>query len=117
MRDKILVVDDEREIADLIEVYLKNENYEIRKCYTGKEALGCVEKIVFQNEGHTIPKEKLNAIFEKFYRLDESRTSYTGGAGLGLAIAKEIVVRHGGTITAASADNRVSFTIRIPKYI
>lgn len=71
-------------------------------------------EIVFQNEGHTIPREKLDAIFEKFYRLDESRTSKTGGAGLGLAIAKEIVSRHGGTITAESGENRVSFVIRIP---
>lgn len=71
-------------------------------------------EIVFQNEGHTIPREKLDAIFEKFYRLDEGRTSKTGGAGLGLAIAKEIVSRHGGTITAESGENRVSFVIRIP---
>lgn len=71
-------------------------------------------EIAFQNEGHTIPREKLDAIFEKFYRLDESRTSKTGGAGLGLAIAREIVSRHGGTITAESGENRVSFVIRIP---
>ena len=39
MGSKILVVDDEREIADVIELYLKNENFEVEKCYTGKEAL------------------------------------------------------------------------------
>lgn len=44
MADKILVVDDEREIADLIEVYLRNEDYRTVKCYTGREALQCVEK-------------------------------------------------------------------------
>lgn len=71
-------------------------------------------EIVFQNEGYTIPKEKLAAIFEKFYRLDEGRTSKTGGAGLGLAIAREIVTQHGGTIIAESENNRVSFIIRIP---
>ena len=42
MPDKILVVDDEREIADLIEVYLKNENFEIFKFYSSKDALVCV---------------------------------------------------------------------------
>lgn len=44
MADKILVVDDEREIADLIEVYLQNENYRIFKCYTGQEAFDQIEK-------------------------------------------------------------------------
>lgn len=78
------------------------------------EKEGAME-IVFRNEGHTIPKEKLTAIFEKFYRLDEGRTSKTGGAGLGLAIAREIVVQHGGTITAESGNNWVSFVIRLPR--
>lgn len=44
MGSKILVVDDEREIADVIELYLKNENFEVKKCYTGKEALASIEK-------------------------------------------------------------------------
>lgn len=71
--------------------------------------------ITFQNSGKTIPKEKLSAIFEKFYRLDEARASNTGGSGLGLAIAKEIVNLHGGTITAHSEQETVSFHISLPK--
>lgn len=71
--------------------------------------------ISFTNKGKTIPNEKLSAIFEKFYRMDEARTSNTGGAGLGLAIAKEIVTLHGGTITASSNNNTVTFTITLPK--
>ena len=43
MPDKILIVDDEKEIADLIEVYLKNENYTVFKFYTAKDALACIE--------------------------------------------------------------------------
>lgn len=43
MGSKILVVDDEREIADVIELYLRNENYDVIKCYTGNDALACVE--------------------------------------------------------------------------
>ena len=39
----ILVVDDEREIADVIELYLKNDQYEVLKFYTGEEALACIE--------------------------------------------------------------------------
>ena len=70
--------------------------------------------VTCKNQGKTIPQEKLSAIFERFYRLDESRASNTGGAGLGLAIAQEIVALHGGTIAAASENNTVTFTIVLP---
>lgn len=70
--------------------------------------------VTCKNQGKTIPPEKLSAIFERFYRLDESRASNTGGAGLGLAIAQEIVALHGGTIAAASENNTVTFTIVLP---
>ena len=68
----------------------------------------------FINQGRTIPKEKLASIFEKFYRLDQARTSGTGGAGLGLAIAKEIVTLHGGKIWAESREGTVVFTVSLP---
>lgn len=53
-------------------------------------------------------------IFEKFSRLDEARLSDTGGAGLGLSIAKEIISLHGGEITAQSNGETVTFTITLP---
>lgn len=68
----------------------------------------------FENHGKNIPKEKLDSIFEKFFRLDSSRRSNTGGAGLGLAIAKEIVELHGGSISARSQDEKVTFTVELP---
>lgn len=68
----------------------------------------------FINSGRTIPKDKLERIFEQFYRLDTSRATHTGGAGLGLAIAKEIVELHGGTITAYSEDETVEFIVALP---
>ena len=71
-------------------------------------------RITFTNAGNTIPKLKLDTIFEKFYRMDEARSTNTGGAGLGLAIAKEIVLRHGGTISAQSEDHITSFTVELP---
>lgn len=71
--------------------------------------------IKFQNQGKTIPKEKLASIFEKFYRMDEARTSNTGGAGLGLAIAKEIVTLHGGQITAESEEEQITFVVELPQ--
>lgn len=70
--------------------------------------------VSIQNQGPTIPEEKLSSIFEKFYRMDDARTSGTGGSGLGLAIAKEIVEAHGGTITAQSKDGITTFTVKIP---
>ena len=71
-------------------------------------------EITFTNRGRTIPKQKLKSIFEKFYRLDDARSSNTGGAGLGLAIAKEIVTLHGGTITANSENQITTFTVELP---
>lgn len=69
--------------------------------------------IVFKNKG-SIAREKLAQIFDKFYRVDEARSSGSGGAGLGLAIAKEIVVQHGGQIYATSAENSTKFTVELP---
>lgn len=70
--------------------------------------------IRFTNCGNTIPKEKLNSIFEQFYRLDTARSSKSGGAGLGLAIAKEIVELHNGMITARSENEIIEFEVEIP---
>lgn len=70
--------------------------------------------IKFTNYGRTIPQEKLSRIFEQFYRLDASRGTQSGGAGLGLAIAKQIVELHNGTITAKSYDDMVEFEVALP---
>ncbi len=67
-----------------------------------------------KNKGKTIPKDKLDRIFEQFFRLDTSRSTKSGGAGLGLAIAKEITELHGGSIKADSANESVRFTVEIP---
>ena len=68
----------------------------------------------FTNQGDTIPPKKLSRIFEQFYRLDSSRNSASGGAGLGLAIAKQIIELHHGSITASSQDEVTEFTIVLP---
>lgn len=88
--------------------------------YTGTEISITLEQdsigvlLHIKNHGKTIPAEKLSHIFEQFFRLDSSRATATGGAGLGLAIAKEIVELHGGSITAESADESITFTVRLP---
>lgn len=71
-------------------------------------------EIVVANEGEKNPEEELSAIFEKFYRVDGSRSSKTGGAGLGLAIAKEIVELHHGTIRAESDEWETRFIVTLP---
>ncbi|MEA4831367.1 MAG: vancomycin resistance histidine kinase VanS [Oscillospiraceae bacterium] len=81
-----------------LSMLLKENNVEIQVC----------------NRGKTIAPEKLNRIFEQFYRLDSSRSTATGGAGLGLAISKEIVKLHGGIITVQSSDDDIIFTVRLP---
>lgn len=81
------------------------------KCFS----VGNDVKIIFENEGQTIPKEMLDKIFEKFYRADASRSSSTGGAGLGLAIAKQIVTLHDGTICAESEEGKTRFIVTLPK--
>lgn len=88
--------------------------------YSGTEIFLSLKKeedhvvVKVQNSGKTIPPDKLSRIFEQFFRLDSSRSSATGGAGLGLAISKEIVELHGGSITAASENNSVLFTVILP---
>ena len=68
----------------------------------------------FSDQGKEISPEHLDAIFEKFFREDAARTSDKGGAGLGLAISKEIIEAHGGSITATSERGLTTFSIEIP---
>lgn len=70
--------------------------------------------ITFHNKGNTIPPEKLDRLFEQFFRLDTSRTSKTGGAGLGLSISKAVIEQHHGTIEASSYDENIIFKIALP---
>ena len=92
-------------------VNYSKENTDIDISTLNKENQATVK---ITNKGKQIPKEKLDKIFEKFYRLDSSRTSKTGGSGLGLAIAKEIVELHGGRIYAESDMKETTFSVILP---
>lgn len=72
-------------------------------------------EVIFKNKGATIPEYKLERIFDKFYRADESRGTNSGGAGLGLAITKEIIELHNGTISANSENETIEFVINLRK--
>jgi len=67
------------------------------------------------NYGRVIPSENLDKIFDKFYRVESSRSLKTGGTGLGLAIAKNIVNLHGGEIWASSDESGTRFQIELPE--
>lgn len=76
---------------------------------------GDLIRVTISNHGKTIPAKKLESVFEKFYRLDSARSTGTGGAGLGLAIAREIVTAHGGTIHAESEEGITKFITELPE--
>ncbi|MFH0941863.1 MAG: ATP-binding protein [Chloroflexota bacterium] len=72
-------------------------------------------KISVSDNGEGIPPEDLPNIFERFYRVDKSRTRATGGSGLGLTIARRLVEAHGGTIEVQSEPGKGSrFTFTLP---
>lgn len=73
-----------------------------------------VAVIRISNDGKKIPKASLDQLFERFYRVEESRSKETGGTGLGLAIAQSMVQLHGGKISVESDKNRTSFIIYLP---
>ena len=66
------------------------------------------------DDGPGVPEEDRERIFERFTRLDDSRSRHTGGSGLGLAIAREIVEHHGGTIVVAPSDSGARLVVRLP---
>lgn len=117
VEENLEVYGDPDKLARVFDNLLRNA---VAYCYENskieihaKMKRGDVE-IIFINEGNKIPGDMLQTIFEKFYRVDGSRSSGTGGAGLGLAIAKEIVELHGGRIRAKSDDLKTQFIVTLP---
>lgn len=117
--EDIFIYADADKIARVFNNILKNaiaysdRNSTIRVCVTNSKEKTFIQ---FINHGDPIPEHKLNAIFEKFYRLDSSRSSSTGGAGLGLAIAKEIVTAHEGELLVTSSPEQTVFTVILPAW-
>lgn len=77
------------------------------------EADETIVKISVTNFGYVIPEKELPMLFNKFYRVEHSRSSTTGGTGLGLAISKNIVDMHGGDIHVTSDLNGTVFTVTL----
>ena len=78
------------------------------------EQLGTEAIVVVKNNGKMIPQASLQQLFDRFYRVEESRSQETGGTGLGLAIAQSIVALHGGYIYAKSDPEWTSFIMHLP---
>nr|WP_057002894.1 ATP-binding protein [Agrilactobacillus composti] len=70
--------------------------------------------IAIRNNGQKIPDNDILHLFDRFYRVEGSRSHETGGSGLGLAIAQSIVALHGGFIYASSTDEQTSFIMHLP---
>ena len=75
------------------------------------EKIGNEAIISVKNNGKAIPKHSLDSLFNRFYRVEESRSQETGGSGLGLAISQSIIALHGGYIYAKSNPQWTSFII------
>ena len=67
------------------------------------------------NDGDEIPADKLEHLFDRFYRVDEARSNEGHHYGLGLSIAKAVAEKHGGNIAVSSQDGKVRFTVSIPE--
>lgn len=115
--ENLTVYADSEKLARVFNNILKNA---AAYCYPNTEIMISAKAdknmitVTFENHGPTIPSEQLSSIFDKFNRLDDARISDTGGAGLGLSIADEIIRLHGGEIFAQSENDTVTFTISLP---
>lgn len=115
--EHIVMFADSDKIARVFDNLLKNAvNYSYENTVIKIGARINRDKVVikFRNKSDIISPEKLERLFEKFYRADSSRGTSTGGSGLGLAIAKQITELHGGTIIAKSSVDYTDFTVVLP---
>ena len=113
-KDKILVIDDEKDILDLVDNAIK---------YSAKESkvfINAINKnteieISVRDFGKGIPENLLTRIFERFYRVDKARSRDQGGTGLGLSIVKHILQVQGGRVSVKSEIGKGSiFSLHIP---
>ena len=118
VKQKVLVNVDTVKILRVFENLLTNaikysdENSTIK---VSTSLIGAKVLITISNRGEAIPREKLNRLFDRFYRIDESRTNSTGagGSGLGLAISKNIIALHQGEIWADCTEGLITFFVEL----
>ncbi|MCM1134351.1 MAG: HAMP domain-containing histidine kinase [Clostridium sp.] len=116
-KEEIMLKCDGDKLQRVFDNLLRNAalySYPDTEIFVAADLQGEKAVVRFKNHGDTIPADKLERIFEQFYRLDSSRGTGGGGAGLGLAIARQIVTLHGGTIAAESKEEVTEFTVTLP---
>lgn len=116
IEDNIFIKGDEDKIKQLINILLDNaqkystDSGKIKAMLSREQKTGKV-RLSVENTSNYIAPDKLEKIFDRFYRLDDSRNRKTGGSGLGLNIAKSIVEAHGGEIKATHENGVTCFTV------
>lgn len=116
--EALVIEADSEQLARVLNNLFKNAlSYGVADSEIQVKLTESIDKIYLtvSNNGITIPQRQLEMIFDKFYRLDHARSTKTGGAGLGLAIAKEIMLAHDGTIHAVSENGLTTFELELPK--
>lgn len=117
INEPIAIVGDPDKIARVFDNLLKNAaNYSYKD--TIVEISAAIDNgnaiVKVRNRSDEIPQENLEKLFDMFYRADASRNASSGGAGVGLAVSKEIVELHGGTIQVSSDKEFTEFTVTLP---
>jgi two-component system, OmpR family, sensor histidine kinase CiaH len=117
--DELIVMGDRDQVRQVLVILLDNAvrytpaggRIHVQAREDGKEAV-----LTVHDTGIGIPEEALPRVFERFYRADDARNRQSGGVGLGLAIARELVTRHSGRISVTSTEGAGStFTVRLPR--
>lgn len=114
-----LVVLDKKEFKRVFDnLFANTVKYRLRKeskvLLSIKKTLdGKMTELVFQDDGPGVPEESLSRIFDSFYRVDDARNQSEKGSGIGLAVVKEIVLGHGGTVCAENRGG-LAVIIRLP---
>ena len=116
--EDVYINGDKEALKQLVSLFLDNAMKYCNK--GGKIFIGvAIEakhvRLVVSNTLESIAPGKHDRLFDRFYRADDSRNSKTGGSGIGLAVAKEIVEAHSGSITAFSKDGKsIDFDVLLP---
>lgn len=118
IEDAVSVRGNEATLRQLVSILLDNAMKYSDAYGTIVVSLHKAEKkteLIVKNTVDSVPKGNLDILFERFYRMDQSRNSETGGYGIGLSVAKAIVAAHKGNITAGSDDGKVIiFRVSLP---
>jgi signal transduction histidine kinase len=112
----VRIVGDASQVGRAVRNVLENAaRHATRRVVVRLVAEGGDAVLVVEDDGTGIPPGREEEVFERFTRLDASRTAGDGGTGLGLPIAREVVTRHGGAIVVeAGASGGARFVIRLP---